>query len=44
MDLLSQAGLFCERCLLENRVSLQYGEVITDLEEKSERFVPGWGL
>ncbi|OAO17847.1 hypothetical protein AV274_0403 [Blastocystis sp. ATCC 50177/Nand II] len=41
LDLLSQASLFCERCALESRIYAQYGEIITNQDEHSERFIPG---
>ncbi len=41
LDLLERSELFCERCILENNVYSQYGEILTEMEEQSERFVPG---
>lgn len=44
LDLLSQAGLFCDRCALENRIFLQYEKDISNQGEHSERFIPGFGF
>ena len=42
MDLLERCELFSERCALENAVFAQYGNILDEAEEASERFVPGW--
>lgn len=41
LDVLERSEMFCERCILENNVYSQYGEILTEMEEQSERFVPG---
>ena len=42
MDLLERCELFSERCALENAVFAQYGNILDEADEASERFVPGW--
>ena len=42
MDILERLELFNERCILENNIFSEYGEILNEMEEHTERFVPGY--
>ena len=42
MDMLEHLELFNERCILENNIYSEYGEILNEMEEHTERFVPGY--
>lgn len=44
LEILEKNELFNDRCELENQFRSQYGEDVNDIEEQTEKFIPGYEM
>ena len=44
LEILEKNELFNDRCELENQFRSQYGEDVNDVEEQTEKFIPGYEM